>query len=254
MTLAKEATCLRRARRADQRRSERSPRYGLLGPRSAVCQRGTTPRACIACGATPGEISPGPNCCWPRKGASRPQPKLFDRRAGRQAVLDPRRRCQAAQVGTRLDAHDPGEPRLRQFAGRGTSRPLRSRHRQRGNHRHRPAHPFGIAFNTDGEMFTYDADAEFDMGGASLVSTDPRQPFDPGSDFGWRAVTGASPLLRPIILTTAPAASTIGRGSPTALMFGTPGAISRAPLPRGPVHARLGLWANSRGPLSAARR
>ncbi|MBW3598036.1 MAG: hypothetical protein KY475_12255, partial [Planctomycetes bacterium] len=48
--------------------------------------------------------------------------------------------------------------------------------------------PFGIDFNTRGDMFTYDADAEYDMG-ASWYRPTRIDQLMPGGDFGWRNVT-----------------------------------------------------------------
>ena len=67
--------------------------------------------------------------------------------------------------------------------------------------------PYGIAFNADGEMFTYDADAEFDMGTPWYRPTRVDQ-LTVGSDFGWRSVTGKWPPYYPDHPDNAPAAST----------------------------------------------
>lgn len=80
--------------------------------------------------------------------------------------------------------------------------------------------PFGIAFNTDGEMFTYDADAEFDMG-APWYRPTRVDHLTLGSDFGWRAVTGRWPPYYADHPDNCPGTLDIGRGSPTAVMFGT---------------------------------
>jgi putative heme-binding domain-containing protein len=80
--------------------------------------------------------------------------------------------------------------------------------------------PFGIAFNTDGEMFTYDADAEFDMG-APWYRPTRVDHLTLGSDFGWRAVTGRWPPYYADHPDDCPPSLDIGRGSPTAVMFGT---------------------------------
>lgn len=80
--------------------------------------------------------------------------------------------------------------------------------------------PFGIAFNADGELFTYDADAEFDMGSPWYRPTRVLQLVT-GSDFGWRGVTGTWPPYFPDRCDFAPPTLDIGRGSPTAVMFGT---------------------------------
>lgn len=80
--------------------------------------------------------------------------------------------------------------------------------------------PFGIDFNANGDLFTYDADAEFDMG-APWYRPTRLNHLTPGADFGWRALTGKWPpyeLDRP---DNALPVATIGKGSPTAVKFGT---------------------------------
>jgi putative heme-binding domain-containing protein len=80
--------------------------------------------------------------------------------------------------------------------------------------------PFGIAFNEDGEAFTYDADAEFDMGSAWYRPTHVRHLVS-GADFGWRNVTGTWPPYFLELADDAPDTLVIGKGSPTAVEFGT---------------------------------
>jgi len=77
--------------------------------------------------------------------------------------------------------------------------------------------PFGIAFNEDGEAFTYDADMEWDMG---LPWYRPTRVIHlvSGADYGWRGASRALPAWMP---DTWPAVCDIGKGSPTAIMFGT---------------------------------
>jgi putative heme-binding domain-containing protein len=77
--------------------------------------------------------------------------------------------------------------------------------------------PFGLAFNGDGEMFTYDADIEWDVG---LPWYRPTRVLHlvSGADYGWRGGFRALPAWLP---DTAPAAVDIGKGSPTAIAFGT---------------------------------
>ena len=77
--------------------------------------------------------------------------------------------------------------------------------------------PFGIAFNPDGELFTYDADMEWDVG---LPWYRPTRVLHlvSGADYGWRGANRAQPAWTP---GTLPAAVDIGKGSPTAVMFGT---------------------------------
>ncbi len=89
--------------------------------------------------------------------------------------------------------------------------------------------PFGIDFNTDGEMFTYDADAEFDMGSPWYRPTRVNHII-PGGDYGWRGVTGNWPPYFPDHPDNAPPNLDIGKGSPTAVKFGTK---SRFPEPFG---------------------
>ncbi len=80
--------------------------------------------------------------------------------------------------------------------------------------------PFGIDFNPDGELFTYDADAEFDMGAPWYRPTRVNHLMT-GADFGWRGVTGSWPPYYPDHPDNAPAGLEIGKGSPTAVKFGT---------------------------------
>jgi putative heme-binding domain-containing protein len=80
--------------------------------------------------------------------------------------------------------------------------------------------PFGIAFHPRGDLFTYDADAEFDMGSPWYRPTRIDQ-LGIGSDFGWRGVTGKWPPYFPDHADNASPALDIGKGSPTAVAFGT---------------------------------
>jgi putative heme-binding domain-containing protein len=80
--------------------------------------------------------------------------------------------------------------------------------------------PFGIDFNGDGEMFTYDADAEFDMGAPWYRPTRVRHLIE-GADYGWRRVTGSWPAYYPDHADEPPLTLDIGKGSPTAVKFGT---------------------------------
>ena len=80
--------------------------------------------------------------------------------------------------------------------------------------------PYGIAFNTDGEPFTYDADAEFDMGTPWYRPTEVKH-LTSGADFGWRAVTGSWPPYFPDHPDNTQATLDIGKGSPTGVKFGT---------------------------------
>lgn len=87
--------------------------------------------------------------------------------------------------------------------------------------------PYGIAFNSDGEMFTYDADAEFDMGSPWYRPTQVKH-LVPGGDFGWRGVTGRWPPYYPDHPDNAQPTAHIGKGSPTSVKFGY---ASRFPSP-----------------------
>jgi putative heme-binding domain-containing protein len=80
--------------------------------------------------------------------------------------------------------------------------------------------PFGIAFHPDGELFTYDADAEFDMGTPWYRPTRIVQLVT-GADYGWRGVTGKWPPYFPDHPDNALPTLDIGKGSPTSVAFGT---------------------------------
>ncbi len=76
---------------------------------------------------------------------------------------------------------------------------------------------YDIALNTNGEMFTFDADMEWDIG---LPWYRPTRVCHAtaGSEFGWRSGTGKWPAYYPDSL---PATIDIGPGSPTGISFGT---------------------------------
>lgn len=80
--------------------------------------------------------------------------------------------------------------------------------------------PFGIAFNQLGDMFTYDADAEYDMGTPWYRPTRVNHLL-PGGDFGWRAVTRRWPPYDPDRPDMPQPTIDIGKGSPTGVAFGT---------------------------------
>ena len=80
--------------------------------------------------------------------------------------------------------------------------------------------PFGIAFNPRGDCFTYDADAEYDMGAPWYRPTRVNH-LTLGSDFGWRGVTKQWPPYYPDHPDNAVPGFSIGKGSPTAVKFGT---------------------------------
>jgi putative heme-binding domain-containing protein len=77
--------------------------------------------------------------------------------------------------------------------------------------------PFGLAFNGAGDLFTYDADMEWDVG---LPWYHPTRVLHlvPGGDYGWRRGSGVLPDWSP---DTLPSVVDIGLGSPTAVQFGT---------------------------------
>ncbi|MEW6303752.1 MAG: hypothetical protein AB1705_09790, partial [Verrucomicrobiota bacterium] len=80
--------------------------------------------------------------------------------------------------------------------------------------------PYGVDFNPDGEAFTYDADAEHDMGAPWYRPTRVRHLVS-GADFGWRRVTGQWPPYYVDHIDEPPLTVHIGKGSPTAVKFGT---------------------------------
>ena len=80
--------------------------------------------------------------------------------------------------------------------------------------------PYGIDFNQHGDCFTYDADAEHDMGAPWYRPTRILQ-LTTGGDFGWRGVTGSWPAYYPDHPDNAVPGLDIGKGSPTAVKFGT---------------------------------
>lgn len=80
--------------------------------------------------------------------------------------------------------------------------------------------PYGIDFNRHGEMFTYDADAEFDMGAPWYRPTRILHLVS-GADYGWRRVTGRWPPYDPDHHDGPPWTLDIGKGSPISVKFGT---------------------------------
>jgi len=78
---------------------------------------------------------------------------------------------------------------------------------------------YDLAFNADGELFTYDSDMERDLGTPWYR---PTRIFHlvPGGDYGWRSGTGKWPSTWPDAV---PSVIDVGRGSPTGLVFGTKG-------------------------------
>ena len=76
---------------------------------------------------------------------------------------------------------------------------------------------YDLAFNTDGELFTYDADMEWDIGTPWYRPTRVNHVVS-GAEFGWRSGTGKFPEYYPDSLGSV---VDIGPGSPTGIVFGT---------------------------------
>ncbi len=76
--------------------------------------------------------------------------------------------------------------------------------------------PFDIAFNEDGELFTYDADMEWDIGMPWYRPTRICHVTS-GSEYGWRTGSGKWPEYYPDAL---PAVHNLEQGSPTAVLAG----------------------------------
>lgn len=76
---------------------------------------------------------------------------------------------------------------------------------------------YDIAFNPAGELFTYDADMEWDFGSPWYRPTRVCHATS-GSEFGWRSGTGKWPVYYEDSL---PPVVDIGPGSPTGIVFGT---------------------------------
>ena len=75
---------------------------------------------------------------------------------------------------------------------------------------------YDIAFNSDGELFTYDSDMEWDLGSPWYRPTRVCHVI-PGAEFGWRTGSGKWPAYYPDNL---PPVIDIGQGSPTGITFG----------------------------------
>ncbi len=76
---------------------------------------------------------------------------------------------------------------------------------------------YDIAFDGNGQLFTYDADMEWDIGTTWYRPTRVCHVTS-GSEFGWRGGNGKWPPYYPDSL---PAVVEIGPGSPTGIVFGT---------------------------------
>lgn len=76
---------------------------------------------------------------------------------------------------------------------------------------------FDICFNDQGELFTYDADMEWDIGSPWYRPTRVNHCVS-GADYGWRSGSGKWPNYYP---DTLPTTLDIGPGSPTGVVAGT---------------------------------
>lgn len=76
--------------------------------------------------------------------------------------------------------------------------------------------PLDIAFNREGELFTFDADMERDVGTSWYMPTRVLHVV-PGADFGWRRGTGR---FLSWYVDTLPSVVDIGLSSPTGICFG----------------------------------
>lgn len=76
---------------------------------------------------------------------------------------------------------------------------------------------YDIAFDQNGELFTYDSDMEWDIGTPWYLPTRVNHVVD-GGDYGWRSGAGRWPSYYADSL---PAVVDIGPGSPTGVAFGT---------------------------------
>jgi putative heme-binding domain-containing protein len=76
---------------------------------------------------------------------------------------------------------------------------------------------FDLAFDANGELFTYDSDMEWDQGSPWYLPTRINHLVD-GGDYGWRSGAGRWPAYYADSL---PEVVNIGPGSPTGTVFGT---------------------------------
>jgi hypothetical protein len=76
--------------------------------------------------------------------------------------------------------------------------------------------PFGVDASPDGDLFTFDADNEGDLG-TPWYRPNRVLAMVPGADFGWRQGTAMRPGWHP---ESHPAVLDIGKASPTAVRFG----------------------------------
>lgn len=76
--------------------------------------------------------------------------------------------------------------------------------------------PFDLAFNRDGELFTYDSDMEWDIG-APWYRPTRAVHVTSGAEFGYRNGAGKWPAYT---IDSLPATANVGPGSPTGVTFG----------------------------------
>ncbi|NQX02457.1 heme-binding protein, partial [bacterium] len=76
---------------------------------------------------------------------------------------------------------------------------------------------YDVSFDTNGELFAYDSDMEWDMGSPWYMPTRINHVVS-GGDYGWRSGSGRWPAYHADSL---PASVDIGPGSPTGSIFGT---------------------------------
>ncbi len=108
---------------------------------------------------------------------------------------------------------------------------------------------FDIAFDANGELFTFDADMEWDIGSPWYRPTRVYHAVS-GVDFGWRSGAGKWPTYYE---DSVPASQDIGPGSPTGVTFGT-GAKFPAKYQRAIYAAGLDLRDDVRGAADAGWR
>ena len=110
--------------------------------------------------------------------------------------------------------------------------------------------PYDMAFNRDGDLFTYDSDMEWDVNTPWYRPTRVCQAVS-GSDFGYRNGSGKWPTV--LSSTACPPSINIGPGSPDGhhlrLRREVPGEV-----PAGPLSLRLELRQALRRPPEARRR
>lgn len=75
--------------------------------------------------------------------------------------------------------------------------------------------PYDFTFNADGEMFTYDADMEWDIG-APWYRPTRIVHVTPGGDYGWRSGWAKWPAY---YLDSLPPTADMGQGSPTGVVY-----------------------------------